>query len=58
MVRFNVQFEVRMQRKVAQETDDSHGVVIVLVPSRFFRLRFDEQLPAEIDLLLVVYVRR
>ena len=54
VIRFDVQLEMFVQIKLAKETDDSHGVVVVLVPGRLFRLGFDQHLTLEANLVLVI----
>ena len=54
MVGFEVELERIGQAVAAQEGDDVGGVEIVLMNGRLLRLRLDQELAGEADLLLVL----
>ena len=53
VVGLNVELEVLIQLVRLEEGDDGHGVVVVLVTGGLLRLRLDQKLTLEADLLLV-----
>ena len=54
VVGFDVEFEMFNQIELTEETDDGHGVVVVLVSGRFFGLGLDQHLSLETNLLFVI----
>ena len=53
VIGLDVEFEVLVQLVRLEEGDDGHGVVVVLMTGGLLRLRLDQKLTFEADLLLV-----